>query len=118
MSDNENTWEENPDHPITLTTDNFHDALKHYSNLVVDCWADWCGPCKMIAPVLEAMAKDHQGKLVFAKVNADTDPQVLGEYGIMSIPTLLVFKDGEMLDQIVGAVPRPVLEDRLAPLFK
>ena len=118
MSDNENTWEENPDHPITLNAQNFHDARQHYPNLVVDCWADWCGPCKMIAPVLEAMAKDHQGKLVFAKVNADTDPQVLGEYGIMSIPTLLVFKDGEMLDQIVGAVPRPVLEDRLAPLFK
>ena len=118
MSNNENFWVESPDHPIQLNANNFHDARQHYKNLVVDCWAEWCGPCLMIAPVIKELAKAHQGKVVYAKVNADTDPQVLGEYGIMSIPTLLVFQDGEMVDQIIGAVPRPVLEDRLAPLLK
>ena len=107
------TFEDNPDHPITLTTDNFHEAVKHYPFILVDCWADWCGPCHMIAPVLDQMAKDHTGKMVIGKVNADTDPQVLREHGIMSIPTLLVFKNGEKVDQIVGAMPRQVLESRL-----
>jgi thioredoxin 1 len=106
---------ENPEQPITLTTSNFHDAVKHYPFIVVDCWAEWCGPCRMISPILDEMAKEHKGKLVVGKVNADTDPQVLMEYGIMSIPTLLVFKNGEKVDQIVGAMPRQMLESRLEP---
>ena len=109
------TFEENPDHPIELTSENFHDAVKHYPFLIVDCWAAWCGPCHMIAPILEQMAKDYQGKIAIGKVDADSDPQILGEFGIMSIPTLLVFKDGVKVDQIVGAMPRQVLESRLEP---
>ena len=106
-------FEESPDHPITLTSANFHEAVGHYPFIIVDCWAEWCGPCRMMSPILDEMAKDHKGKLVFGKVNADTDPQVLGEFGIMSIPTLLIFKNGQKVDQIVGAMPRQVLEARL-----
>ena len=112
-----NNFVENPDHPIALTTSNFHEAVQHYPFLVVDCWAEWCGPCRMISPILDQMAKDNKGKMVIGKINADTDPQVLMEYGIMSIPTLLIFKNGEKVDQIVGAMPRQMLESRLEPLM-
>jgi thioredoxin 1 len=111
----EHNLEENPDHPIHLTSDNFHDAVKQYPFLVVDCWAEWCAPCWIIAPIIEEMAKEYQGKIVFGKVDADQDPEILGEFGIMSIPTLLIFKDGQKVDQIVGAMPRPMLELRLQP---
>ena len=107
--------ENSPDHPISLNATNFHEAVGHYPLIIVDCWAEWCGPCRMISPILDEMAKDYQGKIVIGKVNADTDPQVLGEFGIMSIPTLLVFKDGQKVDQIVGAMPRQALEARLEP---
>jgi thioredoxin 1 len=109
------TWDEQPDHPITLKTENFHDAVAHYPLLVVDCWAGWCAPCHMIAPVIEELAKDYKGKMVFGKVDADADPAVLQEFGIMSIPTLLVFKNGKKVDQLIGAMPKAMLESRLTP---
>ena len=115
MPKKDHAWEEQPDHPITLKTENFHDAVKHYPLLVVDCWATWCAPCRMIAPVIDELAKDHQGKIVFGKLDADADPQILGEFGIMSIPTLMVFKNGKKVDQLIGAMPKAVLESRLGP---
>ncbi len=101
------------DHPLTITDGTFVEAVKKYPLLVVDCWAPWCGPCKMIAPVLEEMAKEYAGKVVFGKLNVDENPRIATEYAIMAIPTLFIFKNGEPVDVIQGALPKPYLEARI-----
>lgn len=98
---------------LELTDDNFDEAVGKYSLLVVDCWAPWCAPCRMVAPVIEELAKDHQGKITFGKLNVDNSRQIAMRYGIMSIPTLLIFKEGKLVDQKVGAMPRTALEPAL-----
>lgn len=101
--------------PITITDANFDQAVMR-SNLpvLVDFWAVWCGPCKMIAPHVAALAQEFAGKAVVGKLNVDENPRVAGQYGIMSIPTLLIFKGGKVVDQIVGAQPGHVLRQRLS----
>jgi thioredoxin 1 len=90
------------------------DAVKKYPILVVDCWAAWCGPCKMIAPVVEQLAAKLAGKMVFGKLNVDENQQTASKYQIMSIPALLVFKDGKHVDTFIGYMPAPALEQRLS----
>jgi thioredoxin 2 len=85
--------------------------------VVVDLWAPWCGPCRMIAPVLEDLAARHAGKLKVVKVNIDDEPQLAARFDAHSIPLLVVLRDGQVADRIVGALPRPALEARLAPLL-
>jgi len=80
---------------------------------LVDFWAQWCGPCKMVAPVVDEIAKDYQGRLKVCKVNVDEAPQTASSYGVMSIPTISIFKDGKVMEQVVGAVDKSVLEDKL-----
>ena len=88
---------------ITLTEENFsQEVLKSATPIVVDFWAEWCGPCKMIAPVLDELAAEYDGKLKIGKVNIDEFQQIAINYGIQSIPTLLFFKDGQVADQVVG----------------
>lgn len=84
---------------------------------LVDFWAPWCGPCKMIAPILEEIAGELGDKAQIVKINVDDNPQVAGQYGIMSIPTLLLFKDGKKVDQKVGALPKPALKSFIEAAF-
>ena len=86
------------------------DVLKSNEPVLVDFWAEWCGPCRMVAPVLEEVAGELQGKLKIVKLNVDENPQTASKYGIMSIPTLMIFKNGELASRQVGAAPKQKLE--------
>lgn len=99
--------------PITVTDATFKETLEKNPAVVIDCWAPWCGPCRMVSPIVDEMAHDNSGRITFGKLNVDENPDVTCNYNIMSIPTLLVFKDGKLVDRIVGAMPRPMLEERI-----
>ncbi len=98
---------------IEITDSNFEEIINSDKPVLVDCWAEWCGPCKMIGPVVEELAGDFDGKAVIGKVDVDANPNVSAKFGIRSIPTLLVFKGGEVVDKQIGAVPKQVLADKL-----
>ena len=100
--------------PKAVTDSDFEqEVLEAEITVVVDFWAEWCVPCKMVAPVLDDLAKEYDGKIKFTKVDVDTNPQTAMKYGIRSIPTLLFFKGGSPVDQVVGAVPKAMLKKRL-----
>jgi thioredoxin 1 len=99
---------------IVLTDANFEEVINSGKPVLVDFWAEWCGPCKMIGPVVEELAGDYDGKAVVAKLNVDENPQTTAKFGVRSIPTLLVFKGGQIVDKQVGAVPKSVLNQKLA----
>lgn len=99
---------------IELNDSNFDQIVKTDKTVLVDFWAEWCGPCKMIGPIVEELAGDYEGKAVVAKLNVDENPQTAAKFGIRSIPTLLVFKNGQVVDKQVGAVPKSVLSQKLA----
>jgi thioredoxin 1 len=99
---------------IELTDATFDQVVKTDKAVLVDFWAEWCGPCKMIGPIVEELAGDYDGKAVVAKLNVDENPQTAAKFGIRSIPTLLVFKNGQIVDKQVGAVPKSVLSQKLA----
>ena len=102
-----------PDTPIKVTDADFDEIIKKYDTVVVDCWAPWCGPCRMVAPVIDELAKEMQGKIVFGKLNVDENQMTSMKYQIMSIPTLLVFKKGNLVDALIGAYPKDILKKRL-----
>jgi thioredoxin 1 len=101
-------------HPVTLTDANFAQTLNDNRPVLVDFWAPWCGPCRMVAPAVEQLAREFQGRAVIGKLNVDENPQTAQRFGIQSIPTLLIFRQGKVVDQIVGAQPAHVLHQRLA----
>lgn len=99
---------------LKFTDDSFeNDVLNANEPVLVDFWAEWCGPCRMVGPVVEELAGEYEGKAKIGKVNVDENPEISMKYGIRSIPSLLIFKDGEVVDQIVGAVPKTQLKKQL-----
>ncbi|MCW3135036.1 MAG: thioredoxin [Methanophagales archaeon] len=101
------------DHPLTIDDDSFVETVRKYPLVVVDCWAPWCAPCRMVAPVIEELSKEYAGKVVFGKLNVDENPRVATEFAIMAIPTLFIFKNGEPVDVIQGALPKQYLEAKV-----
>jgi len=100
-----------------LSEENFDDTLANQAGLLmVDFWAEWCGPCRAIAPVLESLAQDSGGRVMLAKVNVDENPGLAARYGIRSIPTILIVKQGKVVDQVIGAVPRAKIKEKLDAL--
>ncbi|MDA7855373.1 thioredoxin [Cyclobacteriaceae bacterium] len=99
--------------PVEITDSNFEEIINSDKPVLVDFWAEWCGPCKMIGPLVEELANEFEGKAIIGKVDVDTNPEVSAKFGIRSIPTLLVFKGGEIVDKQVGAVPKSVLSEKI-----
>ncbi|HYB84389.1 MAG TPA: thioredoxin [archaeon] len=103
----------NIDKPIVVSDRNFDQTAKNYPLLVIDCWAAWCAPCRAIAPIVDELAKEYSGKAVFGKLNVDENPETTQRFGVMAIPTLLVMKDGQEVDRVVGIVPKNQLEAKV-----
>jgi thioredoxin 1 len=98
---------------VEVTDQNFVETVSKGGLVVIDCWAIWCSPCRMLSPIIEELANDYAGKIVFGKINVDQNRDVALEYQIMSIPTILVFKNGTIVDRIVGVMPRRLLEPKI-----
>jgi thioredoxin 1 len=102
--------ESNNGTPINITDATFEKEVQGNPLAVIDCWAPWCGPCRFVGPIINELARDYTGRIFFGKLNVDENQKTAMKYGIMSIPTLLVFKKGRLVDRIVGAMPRQRLE--------
>jgi len=99
--------------PIILSDATFSSEISKYPLMVVDFWAAWCGPCRMIAPIVEQLAKEYTGRVAFGKLNVDENPLTSNEFQVQSIPTLLIFRDGQPVDGIIGAAPKYQIESKL-----
>lgn len=107
---------EPPGQPVTVTDSNFDAFVKHYQKVVVDCWAPWCGPCRILSPTIDELAQQTNGDVAFGKLNTDENTQTAMRFKIMGIPTLMFFKDGEKVDQIVGVVPKNQIQSKIENL--
>ena len=101
------------DAPIHVSDAEFDRVVKEHPYVIVDFWAEWCAPCRAIAPMIDELAKKYAGKVTFLKLNTDENPRVPQQFMVMGIPTLLFFKDGKLVDQVVGAMPKGPFEERL-----
>ena len=102
-----------PDKPVIVTDATIDSMASAYPLFILDCWAEWCGPCRMIGPIIEQLAAEMKGRAVFGKLNVDQNMQTANKYRISAIPTLMIFKDGKLIDKLVGAYPKPALTAKL-----
>ena len=114
LNGGKNMEDDFPDAPPKITDSDIDEYIKKYKTIIIDCWAPWCGPCRMVGPIIEELAKEMQGKIAFAKLNVDENQNTSMKYQIMSIPTLLVFKNGNLVDRLVGAIPKETLKQNLS----
>ena len=103
-----------PDHPVDVTDASFQAFVAEHPFVVLDCWAPWCGPCRVVSPILEQLAREMRGRVAFAKLNVDENPRVPQAFGVQGLPTLLLFRGGRLVDRVVGALPKA----RLAGLLE
>ncbi len=101
--------------PVVLTDSTFASEVSKHPLVVVDFWAAWCGPCRMVAPIVEQLSKEYAGRVTFGKLNVDENPEVSQRFGIQSIPTMIVFKNGKAVDGLIGALPKPQIESKFKP---
>ncbi|MDW7731531.1 MAG: thioredoxin [Methanolobus sp.] len=106
-----------PAAPITLMDTDLDLTISKYPLIVVDCWAQWCGPCRMLSPVIDELATELQGKAVFGKLNVDENKMTAIKFGITSIPAMLVFREGKLVDRIIGAVSKQRIIEKLQPFM-
>jgi thioredoxin 1 len=104
--------------PVVLTDATFERMVTSSPVTVVDFWAAWCGPCRIVAPIIDQLAKEYAGRVTFGKLNVDENPAVSNAFQIQSIPSLLVFKNGKLVDGLVGAAPKQLIESRITPYLK
>ena len=102
---------------VELTDKNFEASLKENQVVVVDFWAEWCGPCRMVSPIIDEMANEFEGRALVSKLDVDTNPDTSIQFGVRNIPTVLFFKDGELVDRQVGAAPKGVYVSKLEALL-
>lgn len=105
------------DKPIQVTDKTFDQVIRAHPVVVVDFWGEWCPPCHIVAPIIEELAKDYAGKVVFGKLDVGENKAIALKYGITAIPTLLFFKNGKLVDQVLGAVPRQHLEEKIRKII-
>ena len=99
--------------PIGLTDSSFGNEISKYPIMLVDFWAPWCGPCRMVSPIIEQLSREYSGKVAFGKVNVDENQKIAASFGIQSIPTLMIFRNGKAVDVMVGALPKAQIEMKL-----
>jgi thioredoxin 1 len=99
--------------PLVLTDSNFASEVAKYPIMLVDFWAPWCGPCRMVSPIVEQLSREYSGRVAFGKVNVDENQRIAASFGIQSIPTLMIFKGSKAVDVIIGAVPKAQIEMKL-----
>jgi len=102
---------------ITITDESFQELLQDGKPLVVDFWAEWCGPCRMVGPIIEELAKEYEGKVNIGKIDVDENSEVAAQFGIRNIPTILFFKGGELVDKQVGAAPKAAFSAKIESLL-
>jgi thioredoxin 1 len=117
MNTSANPSVELPDKPIKVTDATIDSATSQYPIFILDCWAEWCGPCRTIGPIIEQLASEMKGKVVFGKLNVDENMQTANKHRISAIPTLMIFKNGKLIDKIVGAYPKPALTAKILKLL-
>ena len=100
---------------LEITQENFEETINTDKPVLVDIWAKWCGPCGMVGPIVDEIATEYEGRAVVGKVDADVHTVIMQKYGVRSIPTLLIFKNGEVVDRVVGAVPKQTITSKIDP---